>query len=116
MDPPELPSDDPRRAWARRLGRLRLGAEPLRVQLERYRRTTWALTIVCCIVAAMFFAIFAAFRRPDLGALFATILFAPVIALAWLDFARLRARALAYIREFGDDGGKPEDKIILDDL
>ncbi|HWE37547.1 MAG TPA: hypothetical protein VG406_13340 [Isosphaeraceae bacterium] len=115
MNTPDLAPDDPRRAWARRLGRLRLGAEPLSVQLERYRRTTWALTIVCSIVAAMFFAIFTAFRRPDLGALFATILFAPVIALSWLDFARHRARALAYIREFGDEGGKG-DKVILDDL
>ena len=29
------------RNWARRLGRLRLGVEPLEEQLTRYRRTTW---------------------------------------------------------------------------
>ena len=31
-----------RKTWARKLGRLRLGAEPSRIQLARYRRVTWA--------------------------------------------------------------------------
>ena len=40
------------RNWARRLGRLRLGVEPLEEQLTRYRRTTWALAVVPGIIAA----------------------------------------------------------------
>jgi hypothetical protein len=30
------------RQWQRRLGRLRLGAEPIAEQLAKYRRVTWA--------------------------------------------------------------------------
>ena len=53
--------------WRRRLGRLRLGVEPIEEQLERYRRVTWALTAVPAIIAVMFLGLFIAFGRFDIG-------------------------------------------------
>ena len=63
--------------WRRKLGRLRLGVEPLDEQLARYRRVTWALTAVPAIIAVMFLGLFTAFGRPDIGALVVVILFGP---------------------------------------
>ena len=49
------------RKWARRLGRLRLGVEPLEEQLNRYRRTTWALALVLAfvLVNSVFYSFYA---------------------------------------------------------
>ncbi len=87
------------RYWQRRLGRLRLGAEPLEEQLDRYRRVTLALTLVPAVIALMFVALFTAFGAPGTGLIVAGILYIPLVTLAWLDFARLRARAASYLRE-----------------
>ena len=67
------------RKWARRLGRLRLGVEPLEEQLTRYRRTTWVLAIVPGFIALMFLTLFTVFGRPDIGLIVILILFAPMI-------------------------------------
>jgi hypothetical protein len=85
--------------WRRRLGRIRLGAEPVEEQLARYLRVNWMLTAVLGIVATMFVALFTAFRRPDIGLVLAGVLFLPVAALAWLDHALLRWRVGRYLRE-----------------
>ena len=85
-----------RQRWARRLGRLRLGVEPLGAQLARHRRVTWALTIVPGLIATMFVALFAAFGRPDVGLVLSAVLLGPIVVFAWLDYARLRRRASAY--------------------
>ncbi len=85
--------------WRRRLGRLRLGVEPLDEQLARYRRVTWALTAVPAIIAVMFLGLFTAFGRPDIGTLVVVILFGPVIAFSWLGFKKLERRANAYLAE-----------------
>src|SRR6516225_6052938 len=53
--------------WARKLGRVRLGVEPIEEQLARYRRVTWVLTAVPGFVAAFLFCLFAVFGRPDIG-------------------------------------------------
>ena len=90
---------DRQRRWARKLGRLRLGAEPLGIQLARCRRVTWVLTAVAATVALMFVALFAAFGRPGVGAVVAGVLLGPVAAIAWLDYAILSRRASAYERE-----------------
>jgi hypothetical protein len=87
------------REWRRKLGRLRLGAEPLEEQLERYRRATWVLTDICVLLALFFIGLFAAFRRPDVGALLALVLLAPIVALAWFDHVRLARRAARFARE-----------------
>lgn len=85
--------------WRRKLGRLRLGAEPLGEQLERYRRVTWALTLVPSAIALMFIALFTVFGRPDIGLILVAILLAPVVAFAWLDYARLARNARLYQAE-----------------
>ena len=40
--------------WRRKLGRLRLGVEPIEEQLARYRRVTWVLTAVPAVIGLMF--------------------------------------------------------------
>jgi hypothetical protein len=85
--------------WRRKLGRLRLGVEPLDEQLARYRRVTWALTAVPAIIAVMFLALFTAFGRSDIGAVVVAILFGPIIAFSWLGFRKLERRANAYLAE-----------------
>ena len=92
--------------WERKLRRLRLDAEPIEEQIAKYKRVTWALTIISTIMALMFVALFSAFRRPDLGLLFAAILFGPIVSLAWLDFKKLERDALAYLAERGTSGRK----------
>lgn len=87
------------REWARRLGRLRLGVEPLEEQLARYRRTTWALAIVPGIIALMFLTLFTVFGRPDIGLVVVVILFVPMILLPWLGYTKLKRRAAAYLAE-----------------
>ncbi len=87
------------REWARKLGRLRLGVEPIEEQLARYRRVTWALTIVPGIIALIIFSLFFAFGRPDIGLLVVVILFVPMIVFAWLGFKKLERRAAAYEAE-----------------
>ncbi len=89
------------RYWQRKLGRLRLGVEPLEEQLARYRRVTWILTTVTLALASMFVTLFAAFRRPDIGLILALLLFSPVVVLAWLDQTLLRLRAARYARAPG---------------
>jgi hypothetical protein len=88
-----------RQYWQRKLGRLRLGAEPIEVQLARYRRVTWMLTAVPLGLALMFVGLFAAFKRPDVGLTLVGILLLPIVVLAWLDYAVLAARAARYSRE-----------------
>jgi hypothetical protein len=85
--------------WRRKLGRLRLGAEPIEEQLERYRRVTVVLTVIAAALALVFVSLFTAFGRPDVGAVVAFVLFAPVVATAWVDHALLRRRAAGYLAE-----------------
>jgi len=90
------------RYWRRKLRRLRLEAEPLEVQLARYRRVTWALTAIPLALAVMFVALFTAFRRPDVGVVLALILLVPVVVVAWIDDGLLRRRAALYTRELAE--------------
>src|SRR3954467_8392447 len=90
---------DRERYWRRKLGRIRLGAEPVEEQLAKYRRVTWGLTAVPLGLALMFVALFAAFRRPDVGLVVSGILFLPVVLLAWIDYGLLSRRVARYSRE-----------------
>lgn len=84
------------RYWRKKLGRLRLGAEPLADQLARYRRVTWMLTAVPAGIGIMIVGLFTAFGRPDVGAILAVVLFLPVVSIAWIDFWMLSRRASRY--------------------
>lgn len=116
MDTPQRPDGDAwasrEHAWKQKLGRLKLGAEPLEDQLARYRRVTLVLTAIPALLSLMFVALFAAFGRPDVGVILAIVLFAPIVAVAWLDQGLLERRARAYLREqresaHGRWGGDP---------
>lgn len=101
-------SSEDLREWQRRLGRLRLGAEPLAEQLARLRRVTWALTFVPLGFAAIIVALFTGFGAPLIGLAVAGIVFGPVIALAWLDDLRRSAVVRAFERahpERSETGG-----------
>ena len=86
------------REWARKLGRLRLGVEPLQEQLDRYRRVTWALMAVPGIMALFFLTLFSVFGRPDIGLIVVGLLFVPVITCAWLGFRKLERRTAAFLQ------------------
>ena len=90
---------DRERYWARKLGRLRLGVEPLDQQLAKYRRVTWALTLVPAAIALLFVSLFTIFGRPGIGLILVAILLAPVVAMAWLDYALLALKARRYEAE-----------------
>jgi hypothetical protein len=85
--------------WRRKLGRLRLGVEPIEEQLARYRRVTWALTVLPLVVGLMFFSLFTVFGRPVIGLFLATTLVVSIGLGAWLDYALLARRGRRYMTE-----------------
>jgi hypothetical protein len=85
--------------WRRKLGRLRLGVEPIEEQLARYRRVTWALTAVPAILAVFFVTLFTVFGRPDVGLILVAVVLLPVVLGAWWDYAMMAGRARRYRRE-----------------
>jgi hypothetical protein len=88
-----------KRDWSRKLGRLRLDAEPLAEQLDRYRRVTVALTVMPGVISLMFLALFTAFGAPLVGLVVVGVILAPITLFAWLDFARLSRRVRDYEQE-----------------
>jgi hypothetical protein len=88
--------------WRRKLGRLKLGVEPIEEQLTRYRRVTWALTAVPAVIGLMFLTLFTVFGRPDIGLIFDAIVLLPIVIGAWLDHALLARRARRYRVELGE--------------
>jgi hypothetical protein len=85
--------------WRGELGRIRLGVEPIEEQLARYRRVTWALTVLPLISGLMFFSLFTVFGRPLIGLCLAAILLVSIGLGAWLDYALLARRAGRYLGE-----------------
>jgi hypothetical protein len=85
--------------WRRKLGRLRLGVEPIEEQLARYRRATWALTAVPAALAVFFFTLFAVFGYPRVGLALDAIVLLPIVLGAWADHALLSLRARRYRAE-----------------
>jgi hypothetical protein len=88
--------------WARKLGRLRLGVEPIEEQITRYRRVTWVLTAVPGFLSAFLFCLFAVFRRPDIGLIVAALLFLPIALGAWFGYFLLQRRGRRYLAELAD--------------
>lgn len=88
-----------RKYWRRKLGRLRLGVEPLETQLNRYWRITWMLTGIPLAMGLFLVALFSGFKYPVVGIVLASVLFLPVITIAWIDFGLMRWRASRYERE-----------------
>lgn len=86
--------------WRRKLGRLRLGVEPIEEQLARYRRVTWLLTAVPTVLAVMFFTLFAIFGYPLVGLVLDAVLLLPIALGAWADYGWMAYRARRYRAEF----------------
>jgi hypothetical protein len=95
------------RAWRKKLGRLRLGVEPLRDQLAKYRRATIGMTIVPTFLAIFITTLFTAFGRPAIGLIVSAILFLPVVVFAWLEFARLERLVARYESELRERPAEP---------
>lgn len=87
------------RYWRRRLGRIKLGVEPVEQQLELYRRITWMVTLLALGIGAIIFVLFAARGAILWGLAIAAPISVPVIALAWFEHYRLHNRAMAYLAE-----------------
>jgi hypothetical protein len=90
------PSPHDSAAWQRRLGRIRLGAEPPADQLARLRRATWALTAIALSIGLSVCLLFAGFRRPGIGIALMCGLSGPIVAGAWLGHLRLARAVAAY--------------------
>jgi hypothetical protein len=88
-----------RKYWARKLGRLRLGVEPIDEQLTRYRRVTGMLTAVPGFLSTVLFPLFAVFGRPGIGVVVAALFFLPIVAGAWAGYFLLQLRARRYLME-----------------
>jgi hypothetical protein len=99
--------------WRRKLGRLKLGVEPIEEQLTRYRRVTWALTAVPAVIGLMFLTLFTVFGRPDIGLVFDAIVLLPIVVGAWLDYAWLARKARRYLTEFSEYL-REEERIVMD--
>jgi hypothetical protein len=82
--------------WRRKLGRLRLGVEPIEEQLARYRRVTWALTAVPAGLALFFFTLFAIFGYSLVGLVVDAVLLLPIVLGAWADYGLMALRARRY--------------------
>ena len=85
--------------WRRKLGRLRLGVEPIEEQLARYRRVTWVLTDVCVVLAVIFLTLFGVFGHPRIGLVVIAVLFLPIVLGAWADYGWMASRARRYRSE-----------------
>ncbi len=99
----DFDSNDCQRYWQQRLGRLRLGVEPLAEQLGRLWRVTWALTIIPGLMGLVMVGLFAAFGETRIGLILVGVLLAPIVALAWLDYGRLADAVADYEREHRDE-------------
>ena len=101
--PTEAPSDPEwelrLQYWRRRLGRIRLGVEPVEDQVAKYRRATLMLSAVVLGLALIFLSLFTAFRRSDVGAVLVLVLLVPIVGFAWIDNTLLLRRVAAYQRD-----------------
>lgn len=87
------------RYWRRRLGRIRLGVEPVDEQLTKYRRVTLTLSVVPGLIGLIIVTLFGAFGRPDVGLGLVLVVLGPMVGLAWLDYWKMARNVAAYRRE-----------------
>lgn len=97
--------------WGRKLGRLRLGVEPLDAQLDRHRRVTSVMSAVSGAIGLLFIALFSAFGRPDVGLIFVAVFLLPIIIFSWAGYLLLARRAHAFEREY--DAYKSERRRLI---
>ena len=92
--------------WEARLLPIRLDAEPVLEQLERRRWVVLVLSAIIAAVSSIVLVLFAAFGRPDIGAILGLLFAMPMISVAWLDFHVLKGKVRRYLVEL--EGRKQE--------
>lgn len=85
--------------WNRRLGRIRLGVEPVEEQIERIRKMTWVIIVVVTFLELVFLSLFTGFGRPDIGFVVIVVSLVPIELYAWFDYRRLQGRVREYLAE-----------------
>ena len=85
--------------WSRRLGRIRLGAEPLNDQLARLRLVTIVASLVILFIGLFMFMLFLVFGRADIGAIVAAVAIVPLAGLAWYEDWKMHHRVRQYEEE-----------------
>jgi hypothetical protein len=86
--------------WRERFGSFGLNPGPVHLGHLRVRfYTTIVMSGLVAIIGLIMLAIFAAFGRPDVGLRIFGFLFLPLILWTWLEYAVLRRRVHAYLRE-----------------
>ena len=88
--------------WRRRFGSSGLSPGPVDLGHLRLRfHTTILMSGLLAMIGLFMLAIFAGFGRPDVGLRIFGFLFVPVVLWTWLEYAVLRRRVHAYLRERG---------------
>lgn len=96
-EPSSLDWPSRQREWQRRLPRLRLEAEPIEEQVERYRRATIALSVITAGIAAIILILFTLFGAPWFGVFLSLLPAGAVISAAWRSHQRLRHASAQYL-------------------
>ena len=101
VDPSVLRETWPQRQrlWAKELGRVRLGVEPIPEQLRKYRQVAWVITIIAGWMGLFIAVLFTAFKSPGTGLIVSGLMFGPVILSAWRGYWKMESQALAYLQE-----------------
>lgn len=94
-------------AWRIRLARLSPYSLEIHEQLERLYQLTILLTVVPSVMALIILSLFTVFGRPDIGLIAVTIIFGPIIAIAWRDYRRIARQARQYLASNQKNQGKP---------
>ncbi len=87
--------------WGTRLGRIRLGVEPVEGQLEIIHKMTWVIIGVVTFFEVFFMSLFLGFGRPDIGLVLVGISLVPIELMAWFDYIKLKNRVKEYLDELG---------------
>lgn len=97
QSPSPIDDNAPWPKWRVRLSRLSPYTMDIEEQLERLYQLTIMLTIVPGVMAGIILTIFTLFGRPDVGAIAVTLIFGPMIGLAWRDYRRINRQARLFL-------------------
>ncbi|MFM7317927.1 MAG: hypothetical protein ACKO5E_13360 [bacterium] len=95
-------------AWRIRLARLSPYTLEVQEQLDRLYQLTILLTVVPSVMALIIFSLFTVFGRPDIGIIAITVIFGPMIAIAWRDYRRIARQARQYLASASKNHDKPD--------
>lgn len=96
-------TQEPWPRWRVRLARLSPFSIEIEEQLDRLHKLTIALTIVPGIMATIILVLFIVFGRPDIGLIAISLIFGPMIGMAWWDYRRIARQARTYLASKKDE-------------